>query len=181
MAEKHSIDNELREFLLAQKMFFVATAPLAADGLVNVSPKGLDGTFQILDPTTVAYLDLHGSGIETVAHVRENGRIVFLFCALTGRPKIVRLHGTAEVVMPEDARWSTLRGRFPESFAARSIVRVECRRVATSCGFGVPLYDFQEQRRQLDDWAERKGEDGLRDYVARKNRTSLDGLPGIDP
>ncbi|MEM8931605.1 MAG: pyridoxamine 5'-phosphate oxidase family protein [Acidobacteriota bacterium] len=181
MAEKHSIDDDLKEFIEAQQMFFVGTAPRSDDGLVNISPKGLDGTFQILDPTTVAYLDLNGSGIETVAHIRENSRIVFLFCAFDGRPKIVRIHGTAEVVMPGDARWDTLRAHFPTDLTARSIVLTTCRRVATACGFGVPLYEYQGQRRNLHDWADRKGEDGIREYVARKNRLSLDGLPGIDP
>ena len=172
------IESKVEEFLRAQHMFFVATAPMAADGLVNLSPKGLD-TFTILDPLTVAYLDFTGSGIETVAHLRENARVVLMFCAFEGPPKIIRLHGEGEVLEPGHADWDELRPRFPGFDDARSIIRVHCRRISDSCGFGVPLYDYQGQRSQLTAYAERKGAEGLREYQKANNRTSLDGLPGL--
>jgi hypothetical protein len=172
------IDNSLAAFLQRQKIFFVATAPLAAHGHVNLSPKGLD-SFRILDARTVAYIDLVGSGIETVAHVKENGRIVLMFCALEGPPKIVRLHGRGEVVEPPRAEFGSLRALFPDLLAVRSIVRVHCTRISDSCGFGVPLYEYRAQRSQLLDWADRKGVENLPDYQRQNNADSIDGLPGI--
>ncbi|MEA2626566.1 MAG: hypothetical protein QOD06_2611 [Candidatus Binatota bacterium] len=172
------IDEPLARFLAAQKLFFVASAPLDADGHVNLSPKGLD-TFRILGPRTVAYLDLTGSGVETVAHVRENGRIVLLFCAFDGPPKIMRLHGRGQVIEASDAAFAELAGRFPTHLAIRSVVRVELDRITDSCGYGVPLYQYVGERTQLRQWAEHKGEDGVEQYRAEKNRESIDGLPGI--
>jgi hypothetical protein len=172
------IDDAVRQFIGAQPMYFVASAPLAADGLVNVSPKGLD-TFRILDATTVAYLDLTGSGVETVAHLRENGRIVLMFCAFQGPPKILRLHGRGRVVEPRDAEFPSLQSHFPEFESTRAIIVVAVQRVAESCGFGVPLLKFEGQREQLRAWACSKGRDGLAKYRADKNRTSLNGLAGI--
>jgi hypothetical protein len=172
------IDDAVRQFIEAQPMYFVASAPLAADGLVNMSPKGLD-TFRILDATTVAYLDLTGSGIETVAHVRENGRIVLMFCTFQGPPKILRLHGRGRVVEPRDAEFAAIRSRFPEFESTRAIIVVTVRRVADSCGFGVPLLKFEGQREQLRAWARSKGPEGLAKYRADKNRASLDGLTGV--
>ena len=174
-----AIEGKLEDFILRQHMFFVATAPLAADGLVNLSPKGLD-SFRILGPRTVAYLDLTGSGIETVAHLKENGRIVIMFCAFEGPPKIVRLYGTGEVIEPGAPDFDELVGRFPTMPGTRSVIRVDCHRVADSCGFGVPLMSFEGERTQLTASAERKGPEGIEDYKAAKNAVSLDGLPGLE-
>lgn len=174
-----TIDAKLRQFIERQKMFFVASAPLSDEGLVNLSPKGLD-SFRILGPTTIAYLDLAGSGIETVAHLRENGRITILFCAFEGPPKILRLYGEGTAVFPEDADWAELSSLFPDLPGVRSIIRVECTRIADSCGFGIPLYAYEGDRSQLTAYSERKGEDGIRDYMRANNRQSLDGLPGLE-
>jgi len=135
------LDADLIAFLEAQRLFFVATAPLSGDGHVNVSPKGHD-SFRVLDPHTVAYLDLTGSGAETIAHVRENGRICLLFCAFEGTPKIVRIHGRGEILEPGHPDFAALRARFPELPGARAIVRVRATRVSDSCGFSVPRYEF---------------------------------------
>lgn len=174
------IDEKLTSFLLQQKVFFVATAPLSGDGHINLSPKGLD-TFRILDATTVAYADLPGSGIETTAHLKENGRIVLMFCAFDGAPKIVRLHGRGEVVEPESPDFERLGGQFPDYPGLRSIVRVECSRISDSCGFGVPVMRFEQARNQLCDWAEQQGPEKLRDYQQQHNAASIDGLPGLSP
>jgi hypothetical protein len=172
------LDEKLCEFVRQQQVFFVATAPTSPDGHLNLSPKGLD-TLRILSPTSVAYLDLVGSGIETVAHLQENGRVVIMFCAFSGPPRIVRLHGRGQVVRPDDARFAELYGQFPNYAATRSIILVNLTRVSTSCGYGVPRYDFVGERSQLSDWAAQKGEDGVQAYIARENRQSIDGLPGI--
>lgn len=174
-----ALDAELVSFIESQKLFFVATAPLDADGLVNLSPKGLD-TFRILGPREVAYLDLTGSGIETVAHSRENGRIVFMFCAFEGPPKIVRLHGTSEVFFLGSAQYDLLSPLFPACPGGRAIVRVRLARISDSCGYAVPQYRFTGQRDTLVRWSESKGQDGLTEYRRAKNRRSLDGLPGIE-
>lgn len=173
-----SIDETLAEFIRAQQMFFVATAPLAADGLVNLSPKGLD-CFRILGPLEVAYLDLTGSGIETVAHLRENGRIVFMFCAFEGRPRILRLHARGEALEPGDAEFERLRPEFPEVAGVRAIVRADVRRIADSCGWGVPRYRFEGQRDQLVRYGEQLGPEKIREYQVESNRASIDGLPGL--
>jgi hypothetical protein len=172
------IDASLAAWLRAQHLFFVATAPLAGDGLINCSPKGLD-TLAILGPTTVAYLDLTGSGIETVAHLRENGRIVLMFCAMEGAPKIVRLHGAGTVVEPHMAEFAALRPHFPDLPGVRSIIKVEVSRISDSCGFGVPLYAYQGERDAIVRWAESKGPEGIAAYQARHNRHSVNGLPGV--
>lgn len=173
------IDDKLTAFIEQQEMFFVATAPLAADGLVNLSPKGLD-SFRILDDHTVAYLDLTGSGIETVAHVKENGRIVIMFCAFAGRPMILRLHGRGTAFEEGDPRFDALKGQFPDHPGARSIIQVAVERIADSCGWAVPLYDFKEQRTQLIRYAEQQGEAAIRKAKAEWNAKSLDGLPGLE-
>ena len=170
------IGSELRAFIEAQRMFFVATSALDPQGHVNVSPKGLD-CFRILSPTSVAYLDYVGSGAETIAHVRQNRRITLMFCAFDGPPKILRLYGYGTIVDPDDPDFTRLRPRFPPEPAARAIVVVKIARVADSCGFGVPIYTFERQRAQLVDWASRKGSDGLIEYQREKNATSIDGLP----
>lgn len=173
------INDRQREMIERQHMFFVATAPLAADGLVNLSPKGLD-TFRILDPHTVAYLDLTGSGIETVAHVKENGRIVVMFCAFEGPPKILRLQGQGEAIEPGHPEFAELVGLFPPHPGTRSVIRIAVQRAADSCGFGVPLMAYEGERSQLTDSCARKGPEGNLEYQHKKNRASLDGLPGLD-
>jgi hypothetical protein len=171
-----SITDDLRAFLEKQAVFFVATAPLAADGHVNLSPKGLD-CFRVLSPLRVAYLDLTGSGNETAAHLAENGRITFLFCAFDGPPMIVRLHGTGRVVLPDSLEWEALRTHFVEHPGTRQILVADLHRVSTSCGFAVPRMDFVEPRETLIRWAEKKGKDDLAQYRAAKNARSIDGLP----
>jgi hypothetical protein len=173
------ITSDVAAWIARQRVFFVATAPLKADGLVNCSPKGLD-TLRVLGPRTVAYLDLTGSGIETVAHLRANGRIVLMFCAFDGPPKIVRLHGRGTVLTPADPAFADLRLQFgPERPGERSIVRIEVTRVSDSCGFGVPRYEFAGERDQLAKWAQAKGEVGLAAYRAAKNAASVEGLRGL--
>jgi hypothetical protein len=172
------IDEKLAAWLAAQRVFFVATAPRSDAGLVNLSPKGLD-SFAVLGPRRVAYLDFVGSGAETLAHLRENGRITFMFCAFEGLPRIVRLYGRGEPVEPGDPDWDALAARFTLRPGVRSIVRAELLRIADSCGYGVPLYRYESERSQLGEWAERKGPEGLRAYQRERNRESLDGLPSL--
>jgi hypothetical protein len=173
------IDGRLAEFIARQRVFFVATAPLADTGLLNLSPKGLD-TFAILGPREVAYLDFHGSGIETVAHLRENGRIVLMFCAFEGPPNIVRLHGRGAALEPGDPGFAELRERFPAGHEhVRTLVRVSVERIADSCGYAVPRFRYEGERDQLVQWASKQGADGVRRYAAEHNRESLDGLPGL--
>jgi hypothetical protein len=172
------IDEKLAAWIAAQRMFFVGTAPRGDDGHVNLSPKGLD-SFAILGPRSVAYLDLVGSGAETLAHLRENGRITFMFCAFEGLPRIVRLYGRGEAVEPGEAGWDALAAHFPAHASTRSIIRAELSRIADSCGYGVPLYQYKSDRSQLGEWAERKGPEGLRAYQLERNRESLDGLPAL--
>ena len=172
------IDADLRAFIAAQHVFFVATAPLSAGGHVNLSPKGLD-TFRVLGPTTAAYLDLTGSGVETVAHLRENGRLTFLFCAFAGRPRIVRLQGRGRAVLPTDAEWPALLAEFPPMDGARAVIVLDADRISDSCGYGVPRYEYAGERTQLPDWADKKGPDGVKEYQAKKNAASIDGLPGL--
>jgi hypothetical protein len=174
----HEITPELGEWISRQRIFFVATAPLASDGLVNCSPKGMD-TFRILGPTEVAYLDLTGSGIETAAHLRENGRIVLMFCAFEGPAQIVRLHGTGEVFPIGTPQFESLRPQFPELTGARAIVRARLTRIGDSCGHAVPYFEFVKERDALTKWATKKGEHGLKEYRQQKNAASLDGLPGL--
>lgn len=170
------ITERLRAFITAQQMFFVASAPLSADGHVNLSPKGLD-SLRILSPRRVAYLDLTGSGNETSAHLRENGRITLMFCAFAGPPRILRLFGRGDVCLPGSATWDELSPLFDEYPGARQIIVVDVTRVQTSCGYGVPLYDFVGQRDTMIRWANAKGVDGLETYRAEKNTRSIDGLP----
>jgi hypothetical protein len=173
-----AIDERMREWLQGQRMFFVATAPLSGDGLLNLSPKGLD-SFAVLGPRSVAYVDLTGSGIETIAHLRENGRIVLMFCAFDGPPRIVRFHGRGSVVEPGAAGFDELAARFPHYSSTRAVIRVDVTRIADTCGYAVPLYRYEGQRDQLGAWAARKGAEGLREYRAANNARSLDGLPGL--
>ena len=175
------IDDRLRAWIDDQHLFFVATAPLDGEGLVNLSPKGLD-TFAVLDPHTVAYLDLTGSGVETIAHLKENGRIVVMFCAFTGPAKIVRLHGTGRVIEPHDAKFAQVKRHFPDLPGVRSIITVEVSRISDSCGYGVPRYEYEGERDTLVRYAEHLGAAGIADYQAENNLNSLDGLTGLsDP
>jgi mannose-6-phosphate isomerase-like protein (cupin superfamily) len=174
------IDDGLRSFLETQHVFFVATAPAGAEAHINLSPKGLD-TFRILGTRRIAYLDLTGSGVETIAHLRENGRIVLMFCAFDGPPRIVRLNGRGTVVEPQDGEFPSLLTQFTFHPGIRSIVCVDLDRISDSCGYGVPLLRYEAERTQLQDWAERKGAEGLVDYRRKHNATSIDGLPGLRP
>lgn len=173
------IDDRLGTFIDAQKVFFVATSPGKHEGHVNLSPKGVTGTFTIIDETTVAYLDIVGSGIETVAHLRNDGRIVVMFCAFEGPPRIVRLHGRGRVILPGDDEWEALMARFPPQPGSRSVIKISVERISDSCGFGVPLMQYVGERGQLADWADRKTEEELAEYRRKKNAVSIDGLPGL--
>jgi hypothetical protein len=169
MGKVHThIDAKLADWIGRQSMFFVATAP-GEGGHVNVSPKGPIGTFRILGELTVEYEDHVGSGAETVAHLRDNGRICVMFCAFDGPPRIVRLHGRGEVLPAVDP-----------GDGVRGAIRVHVDRVSDSCGYGVPLMDYVGERTQRDAWLASKDADGLREYVAEKNAFSIDGLPALD-
>lgn len=177
------IDARIREFIEAQHMFFVGTAPAGPGGHVNISPKGID-SLRVLGPKTVAYADYTGSGIETVAHLRENGRIAIMLCAFAGPPRIVRLHGCGEAVEPQDDGFASLLVELRGSDSSqvpplRSIIRVDVERISDSCGYGVPLYQFETQRTQLTRWASSKGPSGIREYQRVKNSRSIDGLEGL--
>lgn len=170
-----ALSDELQHFIAEQKIYFVATA--ATDGRVNLSPKGMD-TFRVLTPNCVGYLDATGSGSETSAHLIANGRITVMFCALNGPPLILRLYGRGRAVRPAVSEWAQLRPVFGAPLPGeRQLILVDIQSVQTSCGFGVPLYNFAGERTMLREWAERKGDGGLRDYRATKNARSIDGLP----
>jgi len=174
-----SIDAELSTWIAKQRLFFVATAPLAANGHINTSPKGGEA-FRILGPMEVMYQDYTGSGAETAAHLRENGRIVIMFCAFEGPPKIVRLHGHGTVIVPDHARFKELAVQFPVNPGTRAFVHVAVGRVSSSCGFSVPFLDYLENRRTLDEWAAKQGPEKIKEYRAGKNQKSIDGLPAFD-
>ena len=179
-----SIDGRLRAFVEKQPMFFVATAPSGPDGHVNVSPKGIPGSFVVIDEHTVAYIDLTASGSETIAHLRENGRITIMFCAFDGPPNIVRLHGRGRFVTLYDDGFDELLAMFPaelpEERGTRAVILVDVDRVSDSCGYGVPLMSYEGERDLLPPYMERKGVEGRADYRRLKNRVSIDGLPGFD-
>lgn len=168
------ISDRLGRFIAAQHMFFVATA--ARDGRVNVSPKGLD-SLRVLGPNRVVWLNGTGSGNESAAHILDSPRMTLMFCALSGKPLILRLYGTARAIHEGDTEWEELVGLFPPMRGARNIFDVDIDLVQTSCGFGVPLFDYQEQRTLMDSWAAHKGSDGLRRYHHEKNGYSIDGFP----
>ncbi len=173
-----ALDPKLTDWIGEQHVFFVATAP-SAGGHVNLSPKGHD-CFRVLDDRTVAYLDLTGSGAETIAHTRENGRITVMFCAFDGPPRILRMFGVGEAHPHGSTRYEELVGGFPDLPGARSIVTVAIDRVQTSCGFSIPFMEYQDERPTLQQWAERQGDDGLAEYWADRNAESIDGLPALD-
>lgn len=171
-----SISDSLKQFIEAQHIFFVASAPLSAEGHVNVSPKGMD-SLRVLSSNRVAYIDLIGSGNETSAHLRENGRITLMWCAFTGKPDIVRLYGKGQAVLRTDPEWAELSPLFPNYINARQIIVADIHLVQTSCGYAVPLMDYVADRDTLTRWAEAKGEEALAEYICKKNVQSLDGLP----
>jgi hypothetical protein len=178
------IDAKLAAWIEAQPLFFVSTAPLAADGMVNVSPKGTSGTFRVLGEHSFAYLDLTGSGVETIAHLQENGRICVMFCAFDGGPKIIRLHGTGSVTFAAEPEFamaiepfgSAALERLPQ---ARAVITVDVARVSRACGYAVPRMELVEERTILDDWSATRGPEKIAAYHELKNTTSLDGLPGL--
>jgi len=167
------IPDEMRAFIEAQKLFFVATAP--KDGRVNLSPKGLD-TLRVLGPRTVVYLDLTGSGNETAAHVTENGRMTMMFCAFNGKPMTLRLYGKAEIVRPDHAAWAGLRGLFSDFPGVRQIFRLDVESAATSCGWSVPDFGGMRERSELIEWASAKSPDEIEAYRVANNAVSIDGL-----
>lgn len=175
------INHQMRDWILRQPVFFVATAPLSGDGRVNVSPKGLTGTLVVLGTHRIAYLDYTGTGAETIAHVRENGRITVMFCAFEGRPKIVRLYGRGRYVLPGEPAFEELRGHFSKATTAgqRSIVVVDVERIADACGWSVPLMDYRADRDVLDLHNERRDEEYFEDYWQTTNGESIDGLPAL--
>lgn len=173
-----TLDDRIISFIEKQKMFFVATAPLTADGHVNLSPKGYDA-FKVIDDTTVAWLDLGGSGIETQAHVQENGRITIMFCAFEGPANILRLYGKGEVINPHHADWHEMLALFPGFSRARGIFKVKLTRIQDSCGWGVPFYEFKGERDQLTRYVDNKPEAEWIDSRYEKNAQSIDGLKGL--
>lgn len=174
----HEITSEHKDFIQKQHLFFVASAPLSPEGHINVSPKGLE-SLCVLSPHRVAYLDLVGSGNETSAHLLENGRITFMFCAFEGSPNILRLYGNGYTVLPCHHEWDVLSGHFSlkDHAGARQIIVADITRVQTSCGWGVPLFQYEGERDQFYKWVEKKGPEGMQDYLQEHNLTSLDGLP----
>jgi hypothetical protein len=177
MAKVHdAITDELQAFIARQHMFFVSTAPLSREEHVNLSPKGLD-CFRILSPCRVGYMDLIGSGNETSAHLLENGRITFMFCAFDGPPNILRLYGKGHTVLPGEPEWDDLAPHFTLYPSTRQIIVADIHRVQTSCGFGVPVYEYTGERDYHFKWAEARGEAGLQTYQQEHSLSSIDGLP----
>ena len=173
------IDESLAAWIGQQRVFFVATAPSGTDGHVNCSPKGGDA-FRVIGPRTVAYQDFTGSGVETIAHLRENGRIVVMFCAFDGPPKIVRLHGRGTIVAEGHPEFASLRARFPDHPGTRAFITIDVTRVSDSCGFGVPRFEHRGDRDALEQWAASRGPEKLHEYRREKNVRSVDGLPGLN-
>ena len=184
------LDQRLRKFIARQAVFFVATAPCLTEdgngGHVNVSPKGYRDTFAILGPAAVAYLDLTGSGAETIAHLRQNGQITIMFCSFDREPKILRLYGMGRVVLPGEPQWDELAGHFPPPAgngaacgSQRAIIVVDVHRIADSCGYAVPVMELVAERDVLTRWADGKSAGELAAYRAQKNAVSIDGLPAL--
>lgn len=175
MAKFYSeLNSSLQDFIQEQKLFFTATAPL--QGRINLSPKGID-TLRCIDHQTVAYLDLTGSGNETAAHLRENGRMTIMFCSFSEKPLILRLYGKGRVIRAKDEEWQSLSSLFDSLPGKRQIIVLNIESVQTSCGYGVPLYEFKQERNTLLEWAQKKGEQGIKEYWQAKNLNSIDGLP----
>ncbi len=169
------ITETLQVFITQQRLFFVATAPLSAEGHVNLSPKGMD-SFRILSPNQVAYMDMTGSGNETSAHIAENRRITFMFCAFEGPPNIVRLYGAGRTILPTSPEWERLAAHFTLHTGTRQIILADIHRVSTACGYAVPFFDYVGERETLVKYWEVKGEEAIPDYHRAKNLTSIDGL-----
>ena len=177
MAKFHTqMEDHHQQFIESQHLFFVSTAPISGEGHINLSPKGLD-SFRVLSPSKVAYMDIVGSGNETSAHILENGRITFMFCAFDGPPNILRLYGHGYAVLPGDVAWPELSPHFDILPSTRQIIVADIHKVQTSCGFGVPYYNYIGERDHSHKWAEKKGAEGLEEYKKDKNMISLDGLP----
>jgi hypothetical protein len=175
MAKFYSdLDASLQNFIKEQKIFFTATAP--QKGRINLSPKGID-SFRCIDNKTVAYLDLTGSGNETSAHLNEDSRMTIMFCSFSDNPLILRLYGQGKVIRPRDKEWQTFYSLFKPLPGERQIIVLEVDSAQTSCGFGVPVYEFKEERKTLIEWANKKGAQGIYEYWEAKNLKSIDGLP----
>lgn len=170
------ISDKIRLFIESQQVFFVATAPSGPGGHINCSPKGDSQTLKVIDESTLAYLDITGSGSETIAHIKENGRIVIMWCSFGEKPMIVRAHGQAQVHLFGEADFETHLAQFPRRLGSRAVIVVRVERVSSSCGFGVPVMELVQERPDMSEWCEKKGEDGLADYRMRKNAKSIDGL-----
>ncbi|WP_327307632.1 pyridoxamine 5'-phosphate oxidase family protein [Streptomyces sp. NBC_01298] len=177
------IDGRLRTFIEEQPIFFTATAPLSGDGHINLSPKGRAGTLVVIDETTLAYLDFGGSGAETIAHVRENGRITLMWCAFSGPPNIVRIHGDGEAVFRDDPRWDGLVELFGDADgpAARAVILVTARRIADVCGYAIPFMEYQGERTLHAEYFGRKTDEEFNAYCEKKEfiGVSVDGLPAL--
>lgn len=173
-----AITSEHKTFIKNQKLFFVGTAP--KEGKINISPKGMD-SFRILDDNTIVWLNLTGSGNETAAHLQEDDRMTILFCAFEGKPYILRLYGNAIAIHPKDKKWEELFPLFSANLGARQIMLMRVELVQKSCGYSIPLFEYQEERSILDNWTNKKGAEGIKDYWAERNSISLDGKPtGIE-
>lgn len=177
--EYQEITPDIERWLKRQRVFFVATAPLADNGRINCSPKGMD-TFRVLGPRELVYADIGGSGIETVAHLKENARVVIMLCAFEGPPKIFRFYGQGRSVAPNDPEFDQLLKGFADLPAVRNFVVIDVDCIRDSCGYGVPLYEFRAERDSLRNWCENKSLDEIREYRRQNNAASLDGLPGLD-
>jgi hypothetical protein len=176
--EYTEINEQVQNWISRQHIFFVATAPLSGDGLINCSPKGLD-CFRVLGPREIGYVDTGGSGIETVAHLKENGRIVIMMCAFEGPPKIFRFYGKGTPLEPHEEMFAETLARFPQPPAARNIILIDVERIIDSCGYGVPLYQFEKDRDSLSNYFARLSDEEIVAYRAHRNKVSLDGLPGL--
>ncbi len=177
--EYTEIDDGIQRWITRQHVFFVSTAPLQGNGHVNCSPKGMDSLI-VLGPRRIAYVDLGGSGIETVAHVKENSRVTIMMCAFDGPPKIFRFYGRGLVTEPHEPEFSELLAKFPPQPSVRNIITVDINQILDSCGYGVPLYDFRKQRDSFDNYFADKSEEYLLNYRRERNATSLDGLKGLE-
>lgn len=171
---KDHIGKRIQKFISKQKIFFVATA--TDKSRINLSPKGMD-SFRVMDEKRVLWLNLTGSGNETAAHLDVDGRITIMFCSFEGAPMILRLYGKGKVINPNDKEWSSAVGQFPKQAGTRQIIDIDIEAVQTSCGMSIPMYDFKEDRLELDEWAQNKGEEGIKEYWKEKNEVSIDGIP----
>ena len=174
MKQYDHINQRIQKFIAAQKIFFVATA--SDQSRINLSPKGMD-SFRVINKNKALWLNLTGSGNETAAHIGVDGRITIMFCAFEGAPMILRLYGKGKVINPNDVNWSEAVGNFPALAGTRQIIEIDIEMVQTSCGMSIPYFDFKEERLQLDDWAQNKGEEGIKEYWKEKNEVSIDGIP----